>query len=504
MKYFRTFERYQSNFNYPESKSANSFVGNFFYQSFRKLKFLYRKNKIDKILNSMDEYLNAVYLEYLADREETNIEKISKNNPSNSIEKKGDDIKVDFDKYDDVEDEEKISFGKEIFEPTEKSTSVQSNKFIQHYDKDYTSIISNIFLETFNDALEEIKNKNSKKISYYTKVLGELETAILNKIDEIEEGLPMDATEEDFESFGEKIDAYENFLGDIRELQSEYQKAKKPTYRFNPKRDSITERVNVPVYFEGWTNYDRKIITSKLNPYQMKGYSMEVKYMMEMGVRRRDAFRLEKQWELGKNELFKKWYYIFDVKQIENNSIQYMSDVDSKEGENVIVDNILEQRFDVTNYKSPYYRGLENKNSDFFILTLGINNIYLLRKVFFERNHYTFKLIGEIKYNKNEFSIERDAYNAKSMKIGNKKLVFNKPNNDFPLITVFNNNIYTVYEEDSKVNKTSIKMDFITVSSMNEKRDAIRILDNTERNYTENSFTSEIDEEMKKNILENG
>lgn len=169
-----------------------------------------------------------------------------------------------------------------------------------------------------------------------------------------------------------------------------------------------------------WTDKDRKNIMNMINPYIIKDFFIKIEIMLNKNDKKEE---LKLYWDKKLNDIYKKWYEIFDVEKL-----SYTVKL-NKTKEDTITRNKKELSLyaylgnNITNYKMPNYRGILYDKKAYYIITID-DSLFFGRIL--DKKELIFRVYGDLNFIENELIINNDyMIDDLKIKISDKILKFN-------------------------------------------------------------------------------
>lgn len=360
MKYFKTFEATKDSWS-----PSGSVTFNLLKKLWDAIPFSSKSRKIKKIASEYDQYLQTVYDHYLTERKT-----IPNVKPNIEVEDQNDDNQ---------EDSIEVPLNEPLSTDTTKIEEpvIESKKLTQVLDITKYSVLE--YEPEIKLAIENANLTNSD----IDKIVKMIEKKIIDKLREKE----LIFTQKKNVA---NINQYMGFLADLKDDLTKL--------KANEAVDWSANAVKAP---ENWTEEDRRILTSKVNPYKIEEFSLRKRAYVDDELDPKKAKKLEQEWLLLVNTIHKKWFYIFDITNLDN---KYKTAVKKESPTAVRSYNTLEKlKASFPNIK------LVQRTSDFssgyghYIIS-GLNNDLIL--LFKLSNVKLFKVVGTLFMDGNKSKID--------------------------------------------------------------------------------------------------
>lgn len=457
--------------------------------------------KLNSIANDYDNYLNEIYKKYLSINKNKNIKSNNhKVNVITSISSKPDYF-ID-DKFSVLNSEPKSSPSTFIEEPP-KPEKLEEDNF-KELILDYLKSGNTIELKKLRREYEQMYDRDISK----SKIIKQ-EIQHYNKLKKVklEELVQYKKNTEDYKKtnilindYNEKIfesdKKYNNYL--TRANQHKWYLDEMDKIISDFKNNKIKESIDVE---NSWNKEDMEKINHLINPYQIEEYYLKANNLIENS---KNHEKTKRKWESLINDIFKKWYFIFDVKNLRHitpnlNTFKNKPNYELRK-EFSYISLILEELFPkLKTYSWPFKFLNDDRNKYFILLTSG--NIFLLKKVLFHHDIISFQLITILIPNeKNKTIISKKGLlntgdDRINLKFDSKNIELYKESNEYPILIIRDGYVYsTIDMEDFHI----VSLKNSNIYSMKDDSFKKIMKDSGINNYEEKLASEKIYNKIKK------
>ena len=217
------------------------------------------------------------------------------------------------------------------------------------------------------------------------------------------------------------------------------------------------------VYDLSWSVKDLDNLNKLVNPFQIEEFFLKADVIIS-NVPEKERDGAKKIWDKYVNNVYKKWYYTFDVRNLKSLTPRSETSTSGTLGKKAemtkndlaYVSLILEEMF--YNIKSYSYRFkflIEDKNNHFILLSK--NNMLLVKKILFTDNVYGFQLLCLLKPDVQTKTLKIEKMlnttdNKMSLVVNDKEVSFYKEENNYPIFLIKDGDMYS--SSDFKTFKT--------------------------------------------------
>mgnify|MGYP001800444098 CR=1 FL=1 len=534
MKYFKSYKIFEQNkigaFDNNSWSLKKGIFGPLFLSLINKLSYANKKIQLDKFVEELNELLNDNYKYYV------------KNLKNKTNRKKPEPIENNKDDIEKIENFEKNIDNKEFKDETttdKENNLTDDKKDINSEEKNSEELKEEpklkIKKDTFNYDNFDInklieKNKSEYSVKNLKKSLlklSDLKKSTNNRLNTVDDDYINFETGEVYQNMDEVkniINVKKKFLSDriekIIELE-EYLKEKLSNlskYKAGFKIKKMNEAINMAeIKPKNWSDFHRENVTDTLNHSKVDQIFKNKKDFIEKIKDEKEREKLDKYFEDKLNKLFQKWYHVYDIENIRNRKKTKTSNLPTKSksinkvsSENVSdaklgkfqLMTILKKQFlkDKSDfYSSPFFTDLEKSKDVYFIFNIGGNNLFLIKKLFFEDNKFCFKLIGKLSHNNSNLVLStsyenQDVFNLESDKM-DMYLISGKYK--LPLIFFEQNEMYSI----NSFGKLTKPLDLISFNIISLNINFVRELIVNDTDLKLDDIETDIDDDIKKAIL---
>jgi hypothetical protein len=495
MKYYKSYEAY-SGIKNEDWNMKNSLIGKMFSGIFNGVSNSVKKLKLRNLGNQLDKYLEAVYKIYVDKKYDKELEDIED---------------VDFEFVDpsnfkkpinDVDNSSDISFGKKEVVPVEpKGMDPEVKEEIEEErgnGLETGSVVNFDGDDTSSEEPDDITPKDSElntnvidDINKQKEIIDEIEERLseLDKQQDVDyDRMKYGGTDKTKEEAEDRIKLRTKEIDRVMHDREIAEQELKDMINKAGLNESSMDWASTEIVNPDWTHDDVDNITDIVNPYQIEEIFLKANNIISSGSDN-SKDKLQYLWNLALNDVYKKWFYVFDTTKLQDKTAPFQLDrkksksLPSKKKDSLIATQSLEELYknDIESYTSPKFYGLDKDSSDWFVLNLGLDRMFLVKKELIEKNKYVLKIIGELIINdKNELSIINDYRDINSITVDGKDLDLYKEGNNYPYIILSGDKVY------SPVNWNKAKIGDYSISSISDSL-LRRIMKNSPKGYRKDS-----------------
>lgn len=470
MKYFKKYDNLIS----EKSTSDHDFsVLSLFKPLLSMFKFNFVNTKLNLIGIQYDAYLTRVYKEYLK-----NVKEIEVNNNTEPINKESEiiidksDEKLTYDVPSNTTDDFKpipfknkepiVAIPDEISEPIELDVKPSEkedyddspksvvNQYLKNNDYDGLKQERKDFIEHNSDLSTEITD-----IEFQLKDLLKNKNSALKKLNDISNKHNKLSLNDEIRKINSRITSLEKnkkIKSDKLSLNNDF--IKEIDTALKNVNESSDWKANA-IHNEKWSDEDVKKITRTVNTYQIEEFFIQAEYLIDK-CEDKDKAKAKMKWNTINNNINKKWYYTFNVKELRNATIKFQDEKSLQKGAemNIVMSKILTEEFNT--FKIPFKGIKEDNKHEYYIMSV-IDNLYLLKKITTSEDKSYFYLMCELigsKDNKNLIvrmsTMYNNIENYIKLNIKGNRIRFSKGKNEYPIIMLEDNKLFPINEDFTK------------------------------------------------------
>jgi hypothetical protein len=425
VKFYKQYESFLKNDSHivaaPNFSIKNSMTGNFFYNAFRKVRYVYRMRSLNDLGLEIDAILDRLYNEYSSTETEEETTEPGASASSDAAPalligsgEPDEPVTIDADYQLITQDAERYNKELKEYNAKEKAAKALPNNLPSGpTDTAFQFDYQPYFDEAKALRVEADKIRDAAHLEAFRKQVSQLNDKIWKQYmmvcDVLADGSVPD------EHMDKVLDCKEDVklsLNVLLEIAKRLKRYSKPRYAYRdgqhvevPNGNFVKESVSqldIIITPVNWSPEKMKEITSKLNMYELEEMYLKAKFTVDDNNRPKDKPRLEHHWSIILNKIYRKWNYVYDIKQIKSKNIEQYTKkekplrVEAYKAATVI-GSTLSSGAKV--FRSPDFKGADKSTADFYLLTFGTHKMVFMRKVRFEDDMLFFKMIGEVSAN---------------------------------------------------------------------------------------------------------